>query len=156
MKKLSTYEKNVITWEKRDVWMDVVLMAFDKSIQYDYPIPDLYRTNNHVISIINELKSKKKIPSNVADKILKHCWASKDEYSNLETRLTWNHIFGSEWFYGFGTLYRWRSGEKEKAQVRIDKYIPKSEKKFIPIIQDSLKLKTDKVEPFELDKAIKS
>lgn len=159
MHKLTEYEKNVITWEKRDIWLDVILLSFDKPIVYDYPIPDKHRTNIHTGNVFKKLNDSKKIPKSLAELLFKHVWSAKDDYSDLENRLSWDHIFGNEWFYGYGDLYRWRNGEREKALARVDKHIPKNYKRYIPVIQDALKLKFDKiealsVEAFELDKIL--
>ena len=69
-------------------------------------------------------------------------YGSKDEYSELEDHLRMaDHIFGKEWFYGHGTLSRWRPGEKEKAQARIDTYLTKFEKECMSKLQKAIRIK---------------
>lgn len=158
--KKTEYQKNVEMWEKRDVWLDAILLSFDRPIVYDYPFPDGYRINERAKAIIAKLRDEKKIPQTLAKSILKQCWAMKDDYSDLERHIINDRIFGHEWFYGYGILYRWRDGENTKARDRIDKYMSKAHKRYIPIIQEAMKpqldrIKTLKIEAFELDKVMR-
>ena len=142
-------------WEKESAWLDVILLSFIKPIIYDYPIPDGDGTSTHAINTIKELKKLEKIPNSICDILLDCLYSSRSEYSKLYYHLGNNDKFGNEWFYGYGTLYRWRNGEREKAQERINKHISKDNEKYVLILQNALKLDFEKVEPFGLNKIFK-
>jgi hypothetical protein len=147
-KKLTAYEKNCIKWDKEAAWKDAIILAYDFPIRYDYCIPENYRINKAVRVAIDKLKLHKKFK----DKVWELVHSRRDEYSELESYMSdYEHRFGSEWFHGYGTLYRWRPGEKEKAEARVEMYLSDGEKKCFEKIREAIKI-TKKIEPFESDK----
>ena len=135
-KKLTPYEKNQIQWDKENAWIDAIILAYDHNIQYDYPIPDGYRIRNAVRKAIEEID----VPKTFKNKILEVIWACKDEYCRLESYIHRDYIFGSEWFYGYGALYRWREGQKQKAEERVKKYISTRDKNNFKKLVDKIKI----------------
>jgi len=128
-------------FEKNDIWCDVVVLSFHKNIKYDYPIPSTSDVTERARRLC---KSDIGLPGHILDNLWKLIWRqSKDDYCQLEDYMRLcDYIFGSEWFYGFGTLLRWRPGEREKALKRIEKWINKEDKKYISIIWNFLSFKS--------------
>lgn len=154
-KKLTVYDRNVIKWEKRDVWIDVVLAAFETPIKYDYIIPDACSINDKVKHLIKLLRGK--IPRQITEQLGEITFAYKEEYSSLMHHLIMaEHIFGHEWFYGHGTLYRWRSGQKEECIKRINKYIPESQMPYVIAIQHLMRLSLEEIKKVDLNQLIPS
>jgi len=80
---------------------------------------------------------------NLQNRIWEAVQASRDEYSILESHLIHaNCQFGSEFFYGHGTFYRWRRGERAKAQARVRKYFTEAERKQLAKMQRFLRKET--------------
>lgn len=135
---MTEYEKNCIKWDKEKVWVDVVLLSFKKTIIYDYTIPPSGEVNKISQDVVKQLEIEGKIPKSLSKVILEKLHCSRDDCSDLEWRLRSDNVFGDEWFYGWGTLYRWRKEAKVKAKENINKYISEKEKQFIPIIQKAI------------------
>ena len=148
-KKLSPYERNKIQWDKENAWIDAIILAYDHNIQYDYPIPDGYRICKVVRTAIDEID----VPKTFRSKILEVIWAPKDEYSKLECYIHRDYIFGSEWFYGYGALYRWREGQRKKAEERVKKYLPTRDKNDFKKLVAKIKITKD-IKAFETDKVM--
>jgi len=138
-KKLTPYEKNKLEWEKRDSILDAILLAYTKNIMHDYPLPGHNRIRERVQKFMKTAEGKK-MPKKLQDKIWEATSAPHDEYSVLETHLIHGgHQFGSEFFYGSGTFYRWRRGERAKAQARVRKYFTEEERKYLAKMQRYLR-----------------
>lgn len=135
-------------FEKTEVWIDVILLAFDKPIKYDYYIPEIYLCQGIVEKVLPELKTK--ISSKIFETIKDISFVSKDYYSKIEDYLRLkDYCLGNEFFYGYGQLRRWREGEKENALNRIKKYIPENEQKYVKIVQEVLKNQIEKSLKYE-------
>ena len=146
-KKPTEFEKNCIKWDKEAAWKDAILLAFDFPIQYDYPIPEKHRINKAVKKVLDELG----LPKKFTEKVWKLVSSGRDEYSILESYISnFDNRFGSEFFYGYGTLYRWREGEREKAEKRVQMYLSAGEKKCFEKIQEAIKIRK-KIKPFKTD-----
>ena len=50
-------------------------------------------------------------------------WRRYDEYPKIKEHLNNSGIFGAEWFFGHGTLYRWRPDAREEAEKRVKKHL---------------------------------
>ena len=125
-------------WEKQDALVDAILLAFDLPLKYDYVIPPEYDIGTLVRVYLKETK----VPKNFQYIIQEVVCAFSDEHSVLESYLKGSEEkFGREWFYGYGTLSRWRYGEKEKAEKRVDKYLTESQKENIKKLQAAIKIK---------------
>jgi hypothetical protein len=124
--------------QKENVWCDVLLTSFKTPIKYDYPIPDIYRIMTSVEKTIKVSSKTNTTFNKIADHLHSLVFSFKDESSPLEMYLNRENLFGSEWFYGYGTLYRWRSGEESAAIDRINKLISKKEQHFISDIQSRI------------------
>jgi len=150
-KRLTTLEKNKIEWAKRDAHIDVILLAYDKPIKYDYPLPEPYRIRQAVSKVIEDMDAPKAFKKMVSEVV----WACKDEYSRLEDHMRLSdYTFGHEWFYGYGTLYRWREGAREKAEANIKKYVSASDMKYYKKLQDAIRIEED-IEEFETNKVMR-
>lgn len=152
MKKPKTDEEYKVVREIRDSHLDVILVAYDRPIKYDYILPDPYRIGKQVYDIIYKISA----PKTLKETIIENVYSGKDEHSILENymRLS-DYIFGHEWFYGYGTLYRWREGKKEQAEKNIKKYISSIDMKYYKIIQDAIRIKED-IKEFRMDEAMRT
>lgn len=134
-------------YEKRHAIVDAILLAYEKHILYDYPIPNAHEVCSLVKMYLE--KTDKKLPEKFKNKIREAIWAAKDEYSNLEDYLRHHeNKFGHEWFYGYGTLHRWRPGQREEAEKRVKKHLTSTEQKHLPHLHDHIRI-TNKAKAFE-------
>ena len=93
-------------------------------------------------------------PKAFKDKVFGLVRAGKDENSMLESYIHLSgFLFGNEWFYGYGSLYRWREGQREKAQERVEKYLTTKDKNNFKKLQEAIAIKED-IAPFEADKVM--
>lgn len=143
-------KKNITDRDLRIAWLNVILLSFKKNIVFDYPIPSADRIKDR----FDALKSKKLfdgIPEDIISKLNSYVTPDYDSDSELEMYIRHNdHVFGREWFYGYATLYRWRPGQKKKAQELINDALTKKELEAVKKIQKILEFRFDKVEQFKL------
>ena len=129
----------VSKWAVDNIWSDVVYMCFTDPIKYDYTIPSKGDFSDMMKTVIGELQTSQILPKSLKEHLVDICSSSRDYYSRLAEYTERDWMFGNEFFYGFGTLYRFRSEQTEKAALRIKKYMPKDQRPFITIIQDVVK-----------------
>ena len=138
-------------WEKYHIWYDVVYLSFTDNLLYDYPIPEGCYVRERVVIILKGLK----IPKQVKDKVEKTIRIPSGNACSGFTIENYacgdKTMFGSEWFCGHGTFYRWRENEKEKAEKRVDKWLTLAEKKCVSKIQKAIRLNLSKNFAKELD-----
>ena len=91
--------------------MDAIILAFDFNIKYDYDLP----SPSHIRKAVIIALKKRRFPKEFKDKIWKLVKCYSDSNCSIEHYMgNFDHHFGNEFFYGHGTLYRWRKGEREK------------------------------------------
>lgn len=147
---LTDFQKNVIEWDKRDSWLDAIVLAYTLNIKHDYPIPHPHNISNAVDNALEKLK----VPKTFKNRVLELTREPRDEMSRLENYVRYHETrFGSEWFYGYGLLFRWREGERLKAEDRIANYIPTRDRNLLKKLQEMITIKKP-VEPFQMDKAM--
>jgi len=130
--------------EKQYVWEDVFFSMFVDSIKHDYTIPWKGDIDGILPDIIQELKASKSIPKKLMVHIETICFTyHRDEYSPLSDYLDDDSKFGYEFFYGLGTLFRWRPGEMEKANERIARHINKRENKALLSVKEIVRKHID-------------
>jgi len=126
-------------YERQCAVIEGILLAFDKQLKYDYEIPNANEVRELVQKYLKSKSRKTKLLKEVEEVINR--W-DRDSYSVLEDHIRLaNFQFGSEWFYGYGDFYRWRPGEKEKAQERVKKLLTKSEQKQLAELQEAIKIR---------------
>ena len=136
-------------WDQEHALVDAVILAFDLNLVYDYPIPPAC----DVETLLKAYLEKKGVSKAFKEELWGIIRCSRDEYSRLERYLGGSdNVFGHEWFCGFGTLSRWRPGEREKAMERVDKYLTPLQKKWLSKLHNAIKIQT-KPEPFAPMKA---
>ena len=149
-KRLTTLEKNRIQWEKEEAWMDAILLAYDKNIKYDYPMPDAYKIIKSCKQVIRDIKVSKPFK----DKVEKVLFGTYDSYAPMENYMGhYDSRFGHEWFFGYGTLYRWRDGEREGAKSRVQQYLSTRDRGYFKKLQDAVRITKD-IKEFETSKVM--
>jgi len=147
-------EKLHAKWDSKNAVYDALLLAFIKPIKHDYPIPDSYRVNKVVEKVIDALP--KNVPKEFKDRMRDIVFVPHDDRSQLARYLSdYDSIFGSEFFYGYGSLYRWRQGQESEAMIRVAKYIPKKEREYIRSMHIYIrKLMNQDFDRFEMDEKL--
>jgi len=109
--------------DRRKALAYALLLQFEKNIKFDYPMPE-------AAVLIKRMKTA--VFDHGVGKL-------KKEFQKVLFNETWNayddifmfiydiEVFGSEWFFGFGTLRRWRAGEKEKAEKIVNENLTSEE-----------------------------
>jgi len=148
----SELEKNREVWNKKNALRDALLMGFQKPIKYDYPIPEksdvVYLIRKACNNVVISRKLKKKIQSLVMDRY--------ESNTILADHLVNEQKFGNEFFFGYGTLHRWRFGEREKALQNIEKYISKEDIQDLHKIEEYIRKKMNRnFDSFKLHFAIR-
>ena len=137
--------------DKKHAFLDAIFLVFDKNIKYDYPIPDYY----HIEARIRACLDIVDVPKTFKGQLKEIYWEAYDSYSDVHDYLTHKTKFGSEWFYGYGTLYRWRPGEREKAQARVEKHLTTRQKNYFAKLEKKLKLRNRKlIKAFKMAEAM--
>ena len=122
-------------WDREHVLHDAILLAFTTPQVYDYGIPP----KDRVRTLVRMSRDRRRFPAEFNDEVGELVAAYRDEYCPLEWYLTQcDTVFGCEFFYGVGTWHRWRPGEAEKAQIRVDKYLPPHYHKYIARIHEDI------------------
>ena len=151
-----SFRKFVEEDEKQKVWADVIALSFTRFIKHDYNFPEVSDMVKRVGFILKQIENSKGLQEEIIDNIKAVCRETWDDYSTFQNYFSNGDRFGSEWFVGYGTLYRWRAGEKDKAEARVRKYIPM--KLWKQIIELQLKLefmkKDYEIPGFELHNGI--
>lgn len=129
-------------FDKEYALIDGILLSFDLNLRYDYMIPSGSDIKNLIDMYLFKTDTKDPLPPKFRSQLIEMSKNSKDEYSMIEKYLQFDiNRFGKEWFYGFGMLYRWRKGEKEQAEKRIEKYLTSYQKKHLKVLQKAIKIK---------------
>ena len=150
MKKKTAYEKHEEEWDKKNAWIDAILLAYDYNIKYDYPIPPASRVRKVVRKIVDEID----VPKAFRDNIRGLVFSSRSSYSPLEGYLSdYTHRFRHEFFTGYGTLVTWRDGERENAEKRVEKCISTRDKNNFKRLRDAIRI-TEEIKPFEMEKVL--
>ena len=138
-----------LQWDEESSWKDSILLAYSNNIRYDYHIPPAYNIEKAVIKCIKEMK----FPKTFKDEVRAIVFSDRYERSEIDRYLRSKEKFGNEWFYGIGTLYRWREGEREKAEARVEKHISTRDKNNLKKLANALEI-SGPVKSFELGKAM--
>ncbi len=129
---------------------DALLLQFKKPIRYDLTIPNGYHIYNlfvvadkimkggrinkkgiylmqHDFEYISE-KSFPHLSKKVSKGLIDVLRDSRRETSFLQDYMERRKdIFGRDWFFGYGDLFRFRDGEREKAELRVSNTFSKEE-----------------------------
>ena len=104
-------------------------------------MPDPVLITDWVNTIINDMnlsnKTKEKLKKEIDGR------ESRDDYSKIDLFMQSEQMFGKEWFFGYGTLYRWRNEEKNNA-LRKFNHLSNKDEKFMYQIQNKLREKVEK------------
>jgi len=125
--------------DKDRVIPDAIVLSFVDNIQYDYPIPPTHDVKNLALEAMRLHEWPKAFKAKVTDAVR----SPRGEYSILEYYLGSEIRFGSEFFYGYGILKRWREGEREKAEERVKKYMSARDRKLVEKLQEILRPELD-------------
>lgn len=133
--------KNKEKTKKR--WMSRILFYPHEYIKYDYCLPSPDLISDWVNEIINSMDISDSKKNKIKEKVDGR--EDRDDQSNIQGYMDIERLFGKEWFYGYGTLYRWRSGEKDNTLREFGYgYLSKNDEEIIEIIQSRLREKTKK------------
>ncbi len=153
-------------WAKQYLYCDALLLQFREPKCFDLEIPDSYNIYSLVNLSLRVLSREKISPSEIncistchdiyenlisikkLEKVLKDEELStklfdtlkepRDEPSLLKLYLChYENRFGSEWHCMKGDWYRFRLGEREKAERRVSDYLPTSHIEKIKLIGDT-------------------
>lgn len=132
-------------WDKENAFGEAIILAFDLPLKYDYTIPPI----GDIEALVKCFSENKKCPKSFNKKLWQWIGGCRDEMTLLHSHIVGDpSVFGSEFFYGYGVLYRWRDGEKEKAEMRMNKYLTQTEKKYMKLLQETIKIR-ETAKPFE-------
>jgi hypothetical protein len=131
---------------------NALLLQFKEPLIYDLTIPNFPNIKTLMHILIEDLQGNKINPSDVdcltctdysdiikfdscnlfsnkVKKGLEFCFNRQEKYDipPLEVHLASQDIFGSEWVFGYGNLYRFRDGKKEEIQKQVEEYFDKME-----------------------------
>jgi hypothetical protein len=152
-------------FDREHAYCDALLLEFKELKVYDLSIPSAYDIYSLVNLSFRVLSGEKILPSEVnclttshdfsqsriflrnlesvlnENKLASCLYNSLTEHKDESSLLSWylsnfNSRFSSEWFPGKGDWYKFRTGEREKAENRVSKYIPALHIKKINIIGD--------------------
>ncbi len=151
--------------------LDAVLLGFETPIKYDKTIPTSPRFHSSIFYALHRLYGNKKkklaffqedqhFPRNGAAGCghpVHYCEDNIDKINGLEHRLkkglksllTQEYYYGlepvlsTEWFMGYGDLASFRTGEKEKAEKRVNDFFSQKELEeitsFYPYLNEYVK-----------------
>jgi hypothetical protein len=146
---------------------DAILCQFDKPLIYDLFIPSPENIYS-LMFVAGEITSGKRITlskfweimdeedlygnfltenhfSKLSKKVsggIIHLWDAEDGFS-LREYLKQKNIFGNEWVDNYGSLYRFRDGEREKSEQRIKGYFTEKESSDFDKIGEIIRLYTE-------------
>ncbi|MFH1503228.1 MAG: hypothetical protein ABIE36_01060 [Candidatus Diapherotrites archaeon] len=107
---------------------NALFLQIKKPLLYDLYIPEFLKLENfYEKEVLNKGSSK-----NFAKRVvrgLELCFLNVggDDTHPLNTHLGEKDVFGSEWFFGHGTLYRFRDGKKQQIKNEVERYFNKRE-----------------------------
>ena len=136
--------------EKKNAIIDAILLSFVDNLVYDYPIPP----RGDIANLVREAMRLHDWPKTFKNKVLDIIRGCRDEYTRLDSHLANTCRFGSEFFYGYGTLLRWRAGEREKAEERVKQHISTRELKHVAKLQEILRPEVDEKVPDDFHKML--
>ena len=150
MKKLTKKEKYYLKLDAESAWKDAIILAYDRNIKYDYPIPEKYTICKAVQAVIDYIGVPKTFRTKVWDLVS----SGRDSYSYLESYISnYESRFGDEFFYGYGSLYRWREGEREKAEKRVKTHITTRDQNYFKKLQEAITI-DEQIPAFGTDKKL--
>lgn len=122
-----------------------ILLAFNKQMKYDYCIPDAHHIIKRLDKFISPRYDTSKlldIPESLKERMVKVIHGEYDSYSALEYYMSSqnNDRLRGEWFFGWGTLFTWRAGERKKAVIDMKKLLTKAEFSEIEKVWKVLKI----------------
>jgi len=97
-----------------DMCCNAILLNFKENIIYDYPIPDVSKVTDAIKMALNDSKNTSK---RILDLISEYIEERHDEDSYLRRYLWSQNVFGHEFFYGSGELFRFRDTKGIKKKV---------------------------------------
>lgn len=127
--------------ERKYRWVFRLILYPHSYIKYDYCLPDPNLITDWVNDIINEMKISSKIKERIKKEIDGR--ESRDDDSKISLFMQSEGLFGKEWVFGYGTLYRWRPGEKDNT-LRSFNILSYRDDKYIVTIQEELRKKVEK------------
>jgi hypothetical protein len=110
-------------------------------IKYDYCLSDPNLITDWVDDIIGDMDMSNKIKARLKKEMDGR--EDRDDCSKISLFMNSESRFGKEWFYGYGSLYRWRNGEKDKAQKTFSRLSVRDEM-LVYKIHDRLREKVEK------------
>ena len=129
---------------------DALALQFSEPIIFDYPLPSPYHIQAATGAALRELcgfegdersliyenkigwtslANIEKLERRVLKGIRRIFSGRRDKRNSLDIHMQNIYRFGSEWFPGYGTLYRYRPGERKKAQEENEGYWREDEQK---------------------------
>jgi hypothetical protein len=128
-------------YERKYRWVFRLIIYPHSYIKYDYTLPDPNLITDWVNDAINDMKVSNKTKERIKKEIDgRNPW---DDYSKISLFMQSESLFGKEWFFGYGTLYRWRNGEEDNA-LRMFNYLSVKDEKLICQLQNMLREKVEK------------
>ncbi len=145
---------------------EAILLQFDRPLIYDLSIPSPENIYS-LLFVAGEITNGKKVTlsefweimdeedlcgnfltenhfSKLSKKVSKgiiHLWDAEDGFS-LREYLKQKNIFANEWVDNYGSLYRFRDGEREKAELRVKGYFTEKESSDFDKIGEIINLYT--------------
>lgn len=108
---------------KTEAYCNAIVLAFDNQFHYDYDIPRLSLITNRLRDVLPNLN----ICDSLRTKIESVLQETYDTYSSFHDYFKSQHRFRTEWFYGWGDLYTWRPGERDKANRSLQRFFTEVE-----------------------------
>lgn len=140
-----------ILFDRMDAVSFGLILAFKKNIKYDYPIPPHYEIIGRAKIELDKLNITKNLRSLVEEVIFV---STRYDCPYLERVMDRDNVFGSEWFFGYANLYRWRKGKEDRAKALINKVLTGPQKRDLKKIQEAICFKwTTPPEPFRLNES---
>lgn len=153
-KRLTNMQKIERDWELKHNICDAIFVQIDENLVYDYPMGDQSEIIDSIIEAVHNICGTKKvsdwsgpryscyqgaslgiksldkptkIPKRILDGLAEVIDHGKEERSFVDNHFKQDWVFGNEWLYGKGTMYRYRPGQRKEAKDRIEKYFKKAE-----------------------------
>ena len=127
-----------LDYELKERVVEALLVGFNKPIYLEYPIPGPVYIKRVVNRGLNDLSGK--LESRVEWGLTYALHGHKGHPEFLDNYMSHRRdILGMEWFYGQGSLYRFRRGERKKAQARVEVFFTLDELKNFRDLHKSIR-----------------
>lgn len=153
MKTLKAFDKK---WERRDAVCWLIVLSFNKPVQYDYMIPKPWYVQEMVQSIFAVHKYPEKFRQEILDNV--EYQRSCDPYSDYDPSildsflLHRDDLFRCETLYRYGTWFAWRDSKDIASGQKAKEYEAKFGKRDLACmkrLQEHLRLKVEKIKEQE-------